>query len=604
MHLSGSFLKRIRNGIASSPIMDHTISKIFFTAFWAMLVSKFSVGISKVIDGLMISNFLHTEGYIGYSLIMPVFSMLSTIGALIATGTQLTVSRLIGRGEFEEADSVFTYAMLVCLGLSALATGLGIAFSGRIVSFLGVTPQEPELYENACDYWIGLATGIIPLALNSILLPVININGDKARTRFNLLFLMTVNVLLNCLSIFVFKWGMLGVGLATSISLWCCFINYMMHFRNKKIICRFRLRNIRVRKLFGVFALGLPKATTRICGVLHALTANRWLLIISSGSAVAAAGIYKDIASLFFIPLTAVSQAVTLISGVFFGERDGSSLKSATTISLLFSVGIGSVIAVVLIVFAPYLVAVFIAPGNIIHMQAVQCLRWHAVAIPFYAVNTHFVSFMLGSGRHKQVHMYTVFEQLIYSILCTLILGLLFGTEGVFAAFCIAEILFFIHIVITVWIHNRAFPRSISDFMMLPEEFDISPDMVHEFSVHNMQEVTSVSVQVYDFCKERKIDQRRTYFTALCAEELAANIVTYGFSDGKKHSIRVRVSYKNDNLTLRIRDDCRLFDIREKYDSINPKDVTANIGIRLVMNMTMDVSYVNTLHVNTTTIRV
>jgi hypothetical protein len=47
-----------------------------------------------------------------------------------------------------------------------------------------------------------------------------------------------------------------------------------------------------------------------------------------------------------------------------------------------------------------------------------------------------------------------------------------------------------------------------------------------------------------------------------------------------------------------------LFNIREKYDSADRKDVTKNIGIRLVMQMAKDVMYINTLSLNTTIIKI
>ena len=66
----------------------------------------------------------------------------------------------------------------------------------------------------------------------------------------------------------------------------------------------------------------------------------------------------------------------------------------------------------------------------------------------------------------------------------------------------------------------------------------------------------------------------------------------------------IRVVFVNGELILRFRDSCRLFDIREKYESAECKDVTKNIGIRLVMNMAGEVMYINTLNLNTTIIKI
>ena len=66
----------------------------------------------------------------------------------------------------------------------------------------------------------------------------------------------------------------------------------------------------------------------------------------------------------------------------------------------------------------------------------------------------------------------------------------------------------------------------------------------------------------------------------------------------------IRLVISNGELILRFRDSCRLFNIREKYDSVDQKDMTSNIGIRIVMRMATDVTYVNTLKLNTTIIKI
>ena len=124
------------------------------------------------------------------------------------------------------------------------------------------------------------------------------------------------------------------------------------------------------------------------------------------------------------------------------------------------------------------------------------------------------------------------------------------------------------------------------------------------YIVSSMEEVIGISETVMDFCETRKVDHRRACFAALCTEEMASNIVRHGFLSEKQHGLMIRVVVANGDLILRFRDNCKLFNIREKYDSADQKDVTSNIGIRLVMGMAKDVMYVNTLNLNTTIIKI
>ena len=140
--------------------------------------------------------------------------------------------------------------------------------------------------------------------------------------------------------------------------------------------------------------------------------------------------------------------------------------------------------------------------------------------------------------------------------------------------------------------------------MLLPENFETDPDMTLNCSVSSMEEVIGISETVMDFCRKRDVDHRRACFAALCTEEMAANIVQHGFVPDKHQSLMIRVVISNEDLILCFRDSCKLFNIREKFDSVEQKDVTRNVGIRLVMRMAKDVTYINTLKLNTTIIKI
>jgi len=83
---------------------------------------------------------------------------------------------------------------------------------------------------------------------------------------------------------------------------------------------------------------------------------------------------------------------------------------------------------------------------------------------------------------------------------------------------------------------------------------------------------------------------------------MVTNIVDHGFTkDDKPHSIDVRIVAKGDDLILRVRDDCILFNVREKGEEWkeDPKNIADNIGIRMTMAAAKDLKYVNTLGTNT-----
>lgn len=583
---------------------DSVIRKLFWDSFFVMMASELSIAASNLIDSLMVSNFLGTEMFAAQSLVSPFFGLVAIASGLLATGTQVVVSKNIVKGQFEESDRAFSFSLFVGLVISALVTAACLLFGNSVSRIFGASPDDVMLFDATKAYLAGLGIGAIPLTLNVILTPVLQLNGDRKRAKYTMFVIAGVNCAFNALSIFVLDWGMFGIGLATSVAQWSGMVIYLLHFRKRNIMCHIRLRGLRFRGIKDVLIIGFPKATVRVCNTLRPLLINRWVLFLSTSAAMSAVGINNNIRDFFRIPETAVALTVMLIAGTFYGEQDRESLKKIVRISMTYNLMINVVLSIVVFVAAPVLVAIYEKNGTVAYNMAVICLRWTAVGLLFYTVNEYFMDFMLGTGRHKHVHIFTIFERFIYAVVCAYVLGLLFGINGVFASFSVAEMCFTVHVLIHVWVTNKKFPKELELFMLLPRNFGTEPDMTLDCSICNMDEVIGVSETVMEFCCERGIDRRRAYFAALCTEEMAANIVEHGFAPGKPQSLMIRVLISDDDLILRFRDSCRLFNIRERYEAVDKKDATKNIGIRMVMSIAKDVMYVNALNLNTTIIKI
>lgn len=583
---------------------DSVLHKLFLDSFWVMLAAELSVIISKLVDGLMVSNFMEAEMFAAQNLVGPFFGLIGITSGLLATGAQVMVSKNIASGRFKEADQTFSLSLLFGLIIAGAVFVSCFLFGDLLTQFFGADPADYTLFEATKKYLMGLGVGAIPLTLNVILTPVLQINGDRNRVKFTMFLITGINIVCNALSIFVFDLGMFGIGLSTSIAEFCGMIVYLLHFRKRNIMCHIRMSSVRFRTIKGVLTVGLPKATYRICNTLRPLLINRWVMFLSTSFAVSAIGINNNIRDFFRIPETAVATTIMLIAGTFYGEQNKDALKKVVRISMTYNVLINGVLSLAFFVSAPYLVAIYEEMGTETYSMALYALRWTSVGLIFYAVNEYFMNFMLGTGRHKYVHVFTIFERFVYAVVCAFALGLIFGIKGVLASLSIAEMCFTLHVLIHVWVKNKKFPKKLEHFMLLPESFGPKSDMILDCSVSNMGEVIGISETVMDFCEKRGIDHRRSYYAALCTEEMASNIVQHGFVPDKHQSLMIRVVISNEDLILCFRDSCKLFNIREKFDSVDQKDVTRNVGIRLVMRMAKDVTYINTLKINTTIIKI
>ncbi len=86
----------------------------------------------------------------------------------------------------------------------------------------------------------------------------------------------------------------------------------------------------------------------------------------------------------------------------------------------------------------------------------------------------------------------------------------------------------------------------------------------------------------------------------LCIEEMAGNIVRYGFGpDRRERSIDLRLVFRAGGSLIRIRDNCVLFDPVHYLElHRQEEDPAAHLGIRMVMQSVTEAVYLNALGLN------
>ncbi len=79
---------------------------------------------------------------------------------------------------------------------------------------------------------------------------------------------------------------------------------------------------------------------------------------------------------------------------------------------------------------------------------------------------------------------------------------------------------------------------------------------------------------------------------------MAGNVINYGRKDGKAHTVEIRV-VAEEQLVVRVRDDCPAFDPKQRIDQFEPEDPAKNAGIRMIGKLTKKMEYHTDAGVNT-----
>ena len=252
----------------------------------------------------------------------------------------------------------------------------------------------------------------------------------------------------------------------------------------------------------------------------------------------------------------------------------------------------------------PFTNLFFIDPTTEVYQLTLQYFIIFPLSMPFSAFCIVFINYYQCTDRIKMVNVISVMDGAAGVLISTLILAPFMGAMGIW----LAQVLNGVYTTIAVFVYtvivNKRFPKSVEDMLIIPESFGVPEHDRLDMSIKSREEVQNTSVAVIDFCKAHGISQKHSVYSGLCIEEMAGNIVQYGFKGTKKDTIDIRVVYKNDGILIRFKDTCKPFDPKEYLKLFTPDDVTHNIGIRMINRICTGMEYNYVLGLNVLTITV
>ena len=91
----------------------------------------------------------------------------------------------------------------------------------------------------------------------------------------------------------------------------------------------------------------------------------------------------------------------------------------------------------------------------------------------------------------------------------------------------------------------------------------------------------------------------------LITKELSLLLAEHGFEDNKPHNISARLIAKDEDLIIRIRDNCEPFNLTEYYEIVQGEQKQdKEISLTIIMKTAKDVSYTAAFGTNNIIVRI
>ncbi len=576
------------------------IRKLFRNAVLTMILAELFNALAAVIDGIVTGRALGATALAACGIGAPYFSVVSVISGVLMVGATAMSTRAVGKGDTAETTRVFSLTMLLGTSLSVLLALSGLFFSGGYATLFGARDAASELHAETSAYLRGVFIGAPGFTLFVILVPFLQMDGDPVRPKLAGVALAVTDVAGDLLNVYVFRGGMFGMGLATAAGQYAALAVVLTHFVKKSALFRFSLREVRLRMTFSLIRDGVPRGVCMLCRGLLPVLLNNLALSLAGDGGVAA---YSVLLNTIFVVAAAgwgIGGAVFLVGGMCAGEQDpgglGEVVRGAGRAILILVVPIAVLVAVL----APQIARIFIPDGGDAASMAATALRCLAATLPFLAFNVAAANCAQAIGRDRRADILNIMIELGGTAAMALLLRLWFGIDGIWYAFPAGAALLSAAIVLAAVLAPDRKREGLMRYLSLPADFGVPEEDCLERSPHSEEEVVTLSEDVLSFCAARGIPPKEANRLALCVEEMAGNVIEHGFADGTAHHLEVRVLIKEGQVTLRMRDDCAAFDLREqaKKWTFDPEHPERNIGVRMVMHAAKDISYTRVMKTN------
>ena len=363
------------------------------------VISQIITVIYNMADTFFIGQVGDPDQVAAASLCLPLFLVTTGLANLFGIGGASLISRSLGLGDTDKARKTSAFCIWTSAAV-ALLYGLAIfALRGVILPAVGA---DKFTYDFCASYlfWT-LTVGAVPTVLNAALAHLVRAEGYSGQASFGVALGGGLNIVLDPLFIFGFHLEIAGAAIATMLSNLIAMLYFIVLIRVKRGKLHLTLNPRYYSVSDGipkeVLLVGLPSFIMNLMGIFSNITLNK-LLVSYSNAAVGGIGIAKKIDMLAFAIANGLSQGVIPLIGYNYSAKNIPRMREAIRVTLLISLAVTTVGAILLFTCAGPLVRAFINDADTVRygsmFQRIICITG-----PFTAITTVIISIFQSVGQ-------------------------------------------------------------------------------------------------------------------------------------------------------------------------------------------------------------
>ena len=334
--------------------------------------------------------------------------MYALIPALIAvaTGTTALLSRAYGADNKVDGKKAFAQSFFIAVPLGIILTLIFLLFSEQIINLVGnakdMNLSDAVLYQNMT------VIGFPFLGVSIATFYAFRAMGENKIPMIGNTLALVLKVILNFLLVYLFKWGIFGAALSTTLTrLFSAIFSIYLVFWSKKNWISLELKDLKFNYFTAkrILKVGIPAAVEQL-GLRIGMLIFEMMVISLGNLSYAAHKIALTAESISFNLGFAFSFAASALVGQELGK--GSSQKALKNgyICTIIAMIVMSTFGLLFFIIPQFLVSLFTKDKDVIEL-ATMALKIVSICQPFSGASMVLAGALRGAGDTKSVLLIT-----------------------------------------------------------------------------------------------------------------------------------------------------------------------------------------------------
>jgi len=517
----------------------------FAEFFLPTLFTSMAGNICLFVDGLIVSFLLGAANLSAIQIVAPIITFVNLIYWMIGLGGSVLCS--VAKAEFddEKSNSYFSVAIISLLTIGIVIAVVGLIFSGSIAQFL--CASQPELIPDVTSYFRSLVIGMPFLCYMMSLSYFIRADGIPTLPFRAILLANIINICFDFIYIQFFNLGIGGAALATSTGYLTgsIFISYYF-FKSERTLQFIKLKlSSFLSFLKRIVTSGFSSASTQLYLTLKLLIINSLIGIYVGNAGLVAFGICYNSLFILYIFLIGTAQTMSPIVSVYYKEEDYSGVNYIIRRSLKIVLVSSLALAVLFIIYPQSLLMLYSVNDPAYVPVVLNAVRIFAISYFGTAITFLYTFYSQAIQKNKLSTIISLLEGLIFPIGFATVLSFVFGGNGIWISFALAELFTILFIFAYSRYLNRKTNGEFSGFFINKHNGDTN---VCEYTIHgNIEEAVELSQEVQNYLEGNK----SAMVVSMAIEEMIVNIINI---NDEVDTIDVIVRNNDDNIMISIKD--------------------------------------------------